>query len=303
MPWGWGVKRGWDGKHSTGSTSKRPAGHLLRPRWSNRERIHGTADSLVRRLPPFCSLVMDSGARRGSHRHWLRHHRGRAGELSSGTTRGGLGHSGVARQSRDARLFRSGGRPAQPEEVAMPTPFKRSLLFVRRWEGGWSDHAQDPGGKTNHGITLATYANWRRSQGLPDPSADDLRAISEEEVEVIYQQNYWDACRCDELPPPIALVVFDMAVNAGPSRSIRLLQEALGVSVDGIIGPETLSAAKAADPQAVAAEFTARRSMYYASLSTFRTFGLGWMRRTAAALSTATVMASHSPEIGRASCR
>jgi len=179
----------------------------------------------------------------------------------------------------------------------MPTPFKRSLLFVRRWEGGWSDHAQDPGGKTNHGITLATYANWRRSQGLPDPSADDLRAISEEEVEVIYQQNYWDACRCDELPPPIALVVFDMAVNAGPSRSIRLLQEALGVSVDGIIGPETLSAAKAADPQAVAAEFTARRSMYYASLSTFRTFGLGWMRRTAAALSTATVMATHSPAL------
>src|SRR5690625_897685 len=116
------------------------------------------------------------------------------------------------------------------------TPFLRSLRFVRRWEGGWSDHAQDPGGKTNHGITLATYTNWRRSQGLPDPSADDLRAISEEEVEAIYQQNYWDACRCDDLPPPIALLVFDMAVNAGPSRSARLLQEALGVTVDGIIG-------------------------------------------------------------------
>lgn len=177
------------------------------------------------------------------------------------------------------------------------TPFLRSLRFVRRWEGGWSDHAQDPGGKTNHGITLATYTNWRRSQGLPDPSADDLRAISEEEVEAIYQQNYWDGCRCDELPPPIALLVFDMAVNAGPSRSIRLLQEALGVSVDGIIGPETLGAARAADPQAVAAEFTARRSVYYASLSTFRTFGLGWMRRTAAALSTATVMATSTPAL------
>lgn len=177
------------------------------------------------------------------------------------------------------------------------TPFLRSLRFVRRWEGGWSDHAQDPGGKTNHGITLATYTNWRRSQGLPDPSADDLRAISEEEVEAIYQQNYWDACRCDELPPPIALVVFDMAVNAGPSRSIRLLQEALGVTADGIIGPRTLSAARAADPQEAAAEFTARRSMYYAGLSTFRTFGLGWMRRTAAALAYATVMATSTPAL------
>lgn len=177
------------------------------------------------------------------------------------------------------------------------TPFKRSLRFVRRWEGGWSDHKDDPGGATQYGITLATYTAWRRSQGLPDPSADDLRAITEEEVEAIYQQNYWDACRCDDLPPPIALVVFDMAVNAGPSRSARLLQEALGVKVDGIIGPETLAAARAADPQKAAAEFTARRALYYASLSTFSTFGLGWMRRAAAALSTATVMAIHSPAL------
>src|SRR5690554_4580996 len=179
------------------------------------------------------------------------------------------------------------------------TPFLRSLRFVRRWEGGWSDHKDDPGGATQYGITLATYTNWRRSQGLPEPSAADLRAISEEEVEAIYQQNYWEACRCDELPPPIALVVSDMAVNAGPSRSIRLLQEALGVSVDGAIGPKTLGAARAADPQAVAAEFTARRSMYYAGLSTFRTFGLGWLRRTAAALSTATVMAIRSPALSQ----
>lgn len=179
----------------------------------------------------------------------------------------------------------------------MPTSFTRSLRFVRRWEGGWSDHKDDPGGATQYGITLATYTTWRRSQGLPDPSAADLRTITEEEVEAIYQQNYWDACRCDELPLPIALVVFDMAVNAGPSRSIRLLQEALGVSVDGIIGPKTLGAARAADPQKAAAEFTARRSLYYASLSTFRTFGLGWMRRTAAALATATVMATHSPAL------
>ena len=179
----------------------------------------------------------------------------------------------------------------------MPTPFKRSLRFVRRWEGGWSDHPDDRGGATQYGITLATYTNWRRSQGLPDPSAADLRAITEEEVEAIYQQNYWDACRCDELPPPIALLVFDITVNAGPSRSIRLLQEALGVSVDGIIGPETLGAARAADPQEVAAEFTARRSLYYASLSTFKTFGLGWLRRTADALSTATVMATRSPAL------
>lgn len=175
--------------------------------------------------------------------------------------------------------------------------FHQALAFVLRWEGGWADHPSDPGGATMKGITLATYTQWRISQGHKKPTKEDLRSIPDEEVEAIYRQGYWDKCRCDELPLGLALLVFDMAVNAGPSRSIRLLQEALGVSVDGIIGPETLGAARAADPQEAAAEFTARRSMYYASLSTFGTFGLGWMRRTAAALSTATVMAIRSPAL------
>ena len=62
-------------------------------------------------------------------------------------------------------------------------------------------------------------------------------------------------------------------------RAARLLQEALNVGVDGIIGPITMGAAKGADPRELVCEIGARRMVLYGSLAHFRTFGLGWSRR------------------------
>lgn len=175
--------------------------------------------------------------------------------------------------------------------------FERALNFVLRKEGGWSDHPSDPGGATMRGITLATYRAWRASRGLPEPTKADLRNISDDEVREIYRANYWDACRCDDLPPPIALNIFDMAVNAGPARAIRLLQQALGVTEDGIIGPETLGAARSADQRDLAIEYGARRIVYYGNLSTFSTFGLGWTRRTLNAIGASLALAAQSANL------
>src|SRR6516165_7677378 len=55
-----------------------------------------------------------------------------------------------------------------------------------------------------------------------------------------------DSAGADALPPGVDLSVFDMGVNAGIWRSVRLLQQALGFTgeeMDGSIGPETLAAA------------------------------------------------------------
>lgn len=160
--------------------------------------------------------------------------------------------------------------------------FQHALAFVLRWEGGWADHPHDPGGATMRGITLATYTQWRLQQGRKKPTKEDLRNISDEEVQAIYRAGYWGKCRCDELPAGLALLVFDMAVNAGPARAVRLLQATVGEVQDGIIGPRTVAAAAtsyAAGPSALFAEYSARRAHYYGGLSTFRTFGLGWLRR------------------------
>jgi lysozyme family protein len=151
----------------------------------------------------------------------------------------------------------------------------RALKTVLKWEGGYVNHPKDPGGATNMGITQKTLQGWR---GAP-VTAEDMKALTHKEAEAIYKARYWAACQCEALEFPVALMVFDAAVNHGPGRAARLLQEALGVTVDGAIGPVTLGAAQAKDPAALATEIAARRMVFYASLKTFKTFGLGWSRR------------------------
>lgn len=117
--------------------------------------------------------------------------------------------------------------------------FLACLQFTLRWEGGLTDHPRDRGGLTNQGVIDRVYRSWRRSQRLPERS---VREMTEQERNTIYRVRYWDEVRGDEMPVAVDLVVFDAGVNSGPGRSRRWLQEALGVAVDGIIGPRTMGA-------------------------------------------------------------
>ena len=121
--------------------------------------------------------------------------------------------------------------------------FARALPRVLAHEGGYVDDPFDPGGATNKGITFRVYDAYRTRNGLP---TRDVRAISATEVAEIYRLQYWDAVKGDELPPGLDYVLFDGAVNSGPSQSIKWLQRALGdVAVDGQIGQATLAAVMA----------------------------------------------------------
>ena len=73
---------------------------------------------------------------------------------------------------------------------------------------------------------------------------------------------------------------FDFGVNAGPSRSVKRLQRALGVAEDGLVGPQTLDAARRASPGALVARLGELRLAYYQSLPGFPRFGAGWTART-----------------------
>lgn len=169
--------------------------------------------------------------------------------------------------------------------------FDRAMQFVFRWEGGFVDHPSDPGGATNHGISLRFARNLGRLVDLDrdgDVDADDIRLITPAVAAGIYRASFWAPVRGDDLPPALAAVVFDAAINCGVDRAtgairgVRWLQAALGVAEDGVIGSRTLAAARAAAPAAVVAEMLARRIVHHANLPTFRDFGLGWSRRVAA---------------------
>lgn len=142
--------------------------------------------------------------------------------------------------------------------------FDRALRFTLRWEGGFVNDPDDPGGRTNKGITQAVYRDWK-----DDPAAD-VAQIADEEVAAIYRQNYWDPL-CRDLGDPLALVTFDSAVNCGVRRTRGWLDKA----DSGTVG--TLQAAK---------YMLTVRQLHYETLVTARPrmakFLRGWLNRLAA---------------------
>lgn len=154
--------------------------------------------------------------------------------------------------------------------------FDDALDIVLRWEGGFSNRPNDPGGPTNLGVTLRTLSNlYGRPVGM-----DELRSLTPAGVAPLFEKHYWQACRCQELPSGLDILVFDCAVNQGPGRAKRLLQRSLGVPEDGVLGPVTMKAARLRDRIASIDELTSQRAAHYASLQ--KSFHLGWFRRLAA---------------------
>jgi lysozyme family protein len=133
----------------------------------------------------------------------------------------------------------------------MDAAYNDALAFVLRWEGGFVDDPQDHGGRTMKGVTQNVYNAWRASQGKPPA---DVKNIANDELAAIYQNNYWRKALCNVLQSNIDLVQFDTGVNMGPVRAIKMLQQAVGVGVDGNFGQETQ---KACDPRGALSPFRA----------------------------------------------
>jgi uncharacterized protein (TIGR02594 family) len=179
---------------------------------------------------------------------------------------------------------------AIPKAAHDAPAFEVALAHVLVLEGGWSDDPLDPGGPTNKGITLADLARERRlaitEQSYP-ALLTELRQISDQLVRDIYRNRYWRAARCADLPAALALMHFDAAVNQGVTGAARMLQRALGVAVDGEIGPITLGAARNCNVAATLEAYAAVRRRRYRALPTFWRFGRGWLRRVDATLARA----------------
>jgi lysozyme family protein len=158
--------------------------------------------------------------------------------------------------------------------------FEASLPFIMRWEGGYVDHPDDPGGRTNKGVTQKTYDEWRERQGLP---TRHVKMIEDDEVETIYETGYWVPPRCDLLQRQLDLVQFDTAVNMGVGRAVRLLQAALGCNVDGDFGPQTASAASNCELADTIIAYCDEREAFYRRLAERRprlgVFLKGWLNR------------------------
>ncbi len=154
-------------------------------------------------------------------------------------------------------------------------------------EGGFVNDPSDPGGATNHGVTIHTM----RRLGLDldrdgDVDVQDVRLLTRAQAKKIFLEHYYRKPRIDRLPEALQASVYDMYVNAG-GNAVKILQRLLvkmgfRIAVDGAIGPKTIGACRtAAQVNAfyfVNAYGIARRNYYY-SLADRRAASRKYARR------------------------
>ena len=154
----------------------------------------------------------------------------------------------------------------------MKTTFEEIIEVVLEHEGGYVNDPDDAGGETKYGIAKRWY---------PDV---DIKNLTKEQAKKIYHTDYWRRGKCDSVPPQLRHIYFDMCVNQGKGRAVKILQQAAnakgaGLKVDGGLGPKTIGAMKGVELQRV----RAYRVKYYADLVTrkpdLEKFYFGWFRR------------------------
>ena len=153
----------------------------------------------------------------------------------------------------------------------MSASFNKAVKFTLSWEGGLSEHSNDPGGLTKYGISSRQYPHL------------DIRLLSLSDAEGIYRRDYWDKLQGSALPGAVAFVLFDYAVNAGVDRASRAFQNLVGAEVDGRIGPFTLNSARPFERKYLAFGLLDLRAKHYIRLlrsdDRYLPFTFGWERR------------------------
>lgn len=130
--------------------------------------------------------------------------------------------------------------------------FEKAIPIILKHEGGFVNHANDPGGATNYGISI------RFLRGIPiidadfdkdgDVDIEDIKNMTPEQAGKLYKKYFWDVNKYQNInDDTIATKIFDMTVNMGAKRSHIIVQTALNkcfgtkLTIDGVLGPATMS--------------------------------------------------------------
>jgi lysozyme family protein len=145
--------------------------------------------------------------------------------------------------------------------------FQQDPLDRGNWTSGIVGLGELKG--TKYGISAMTY---------PDL---DIKSLSLVEAKEIYKRDWWDKLRMERFHTSFQYQLFDASINHGIHNASRMLQRALKVSADGIIGPKTVDAATEIDINDLLLRFLAERLVFMTHVRTWGTNGKGWARRIA----------------------
>lgn len=165
--------------------------------------------------------------------------------------------------------------------------FQEAVERVLPIEGGFSNDPNDAGGATNWGITLDDLRVYRHNLSL---GVSDIQALTQAQAIPIYQSLYWNKLNLDTCTNEAAcLGIFDQAVNRGIEVVVRQVQDVLGVTQDGSIGPQTLQALNSYNPNQFIVDFVCLAQQSYIQIVLNKPsqieFLRGWIIRTQGILS------------------
>lgn len=188
--------------------------------------------------------------------------------------------------------------------IAADTTFNAAHALAAQWEGGLSDHPSDPGGITNHGISLRFLQDFAASQQHRDlldqlgvilpVTGGTIRQLNVNQAKSIHKMAFWQEPALHLLPEAQGFALYDFSMNAGPHAAGKILQRALNahgakLTVDGKIGPNSRAAAEAQGNNAsIIDSIYAGRAAYYQAIvsktPSSTVFLRGWLNRNAASL-------------------
>jgi hypothetical protein len=156
------------------------------------------------------------------------------------------------------------------------------FLYALSWhlsqEGIIANHPLDPGGFTYAGISRNVHASWEGWKYLSNG-----KSIPESMIVSFYDSLVWKTMKCDSLPPAIAFYLFDTACLIGTPYTIYMLQNALNVTPDGIIGSQTIRAIRNHDPKSLLLKLHNKRVAFHNKIvkkyPNLNVFYNGWIRR------------------------
>lgn len=172
--------------------------------------------------------------------------------------------------------------------------FETCIIPVLQHEGFLSDDKADSGGITKYGISLAYLLDLSPVDGdiNRDGKTDsqDIRSLTLDRAKELYKHGWWDKYGYDAIQDiRVATKVLDLAVNMGASQAHKLVQRAVGVKDDGILGADSLRAINAAIPDKLLSRISDQAMTFYVDLTFTRIskmglaeggkFLKGWLRR------------------------
>jgi len=163
--------------------------------------------------------------------------------------------------------------------------FEEYLKVIFIHEGfKFTNHPNDPGKETKYGVTLKFIK--MRSLDINNDGEINVKDIMEltlEKASEIYLEYFWKPMNLEGIDNELLkLHLFDMGINAGTKTAIKILQEMLDTTIDGVIGNQTIAKINSYGDRIVA-DYANARKMYYNKIINnnprLKVFRKGWYNR------------------------